>query len=84
MNLLDLGPDKARYRRIDARGVGKTACGGRPALRVADGALAALAARVGQRLRAKGLAGRTVTVKLRFSDFTTKTVRRTPRVSMRR
>jgi DNA polymerase-4 len=42
-----------------------------------DGALAALAAKVAQRLRRKGLAGRTVTVKLRFSDFTTKTVRRT-------
>jgi DNA polymerase-4 len=42
-----------------------------------DAALGALAAKVGQRLRAKGLAGRTVTVKLRFSDFTTKTVRRT-------
>jgi DNA polymerase IV len=42
-----------------------------------DGALAALAAKVGQRLRRKGIAGRTVTVKLRFSDFTTKTVRRT-------
>ena len=42
-----------------------------------DGALSGLAAKVGQRLRHKGLAGRTVTVKLRFSDFTTKTVRRT-------
>jgi DNA polymerase-4 len=42
-----------------------------------DGALAGLAAKVGQRMRAKGIAGRTVTVKLRFSDFTTKTVRRT-------
>jgi DNA polymerase-4 len=42
-----------------------------------DGALAGLAAKVGQRLRRKGLAGRTVTVKLRFSDFSTKTVRRT-------
>ena len=42
-----------------------------------DSALAALAAKVGQRLRRKGMAGRTVTVKLRFSDFTTKTVRRT-------
>jgi DNA polymerase-4 len=42
-----------------------------------DGALATLAAKVGQRLRRKDLAGRTVTVKLRFSDFTTKTVRRT-------
>ena len=42
-----------------------------------DDALSGLAAKVGQRLRHKGLAGRTVTVKLRFSDFTTKTVRRT-------
>ena len=42
-----------------------------------DGALSTLSAKVGQRLRRKGLAGRTVTVKLRFSDFTTKTVRRT-------
>ena len=42
-----------------------------------DGALAALAAKVGQRVRRKGIAGRTITVKVRFSDFTTKTVRRT-------
>jgi DNA polymerase-4 len=42
-----------------------------------DSALAGLAAKVGRRLRGKGLAGRTVTVKLRFSDFSTKTVRRT-------
>lgn len=42
-----------------------------------DGAIATLSAKVGQRLRRKGIAGRTVTVKLRFSDFTTKTVRRT-------
>ena len=42
-----------------------------------DDALAGLGAKVGQRLRHKGIAGRTVTVKLRFSDFTTKTVRRT-------
>lgn len=42
-----------------------------------DGALATLSAKVGQRVRSKGMAGRTVTVKLRFSDFTTKTVRRT-------
>ena len=42
-----------------------------------DGALAALASKVGQRVRRSGLAGRTVTVKVRFSDFTTKTVRRT-------
>ncbi|NTW27933.1 MAG: DNA polymerase IV [Coriobacteriia bacterium] len=40
-------------------------------------ALHALTAKVGRRLRRKGLAGRTITVKLRFSDFTTKTVRRT-------
>jgi DNA polymerase-4 len=45
--------------------------------REVHGALDSLAAKVGQRLRRKGLAGRTVTVKLRFSDFTTKTVRRT-------
>lgn len=42
-----------------------------------DTALTALAAKVGSRLRRKGVAGRTVTVKLRFSDFTTRTVRRT-------
>lgn len=42
-----------------------------------DEALHTLAAKVGSRLRRKGVAGRTVTVKLRFSDFTTKTVRRT-------
>jgi len=42
-----------------------------------DPALAALAARVGQRLRRKGLCGRTVSVKLRFSDFTTHTLQRT-------
>lgn len=41
------------------------------------GALDALCAKVGMRLRQKALKGRTVTVKLRFSDFTTKTVRRT-------
>jgi len=43
MTLFAQGPDKARYRRIGARGVGKTGCGGRPALRVGDGALAVLA-----------------------------------------
>jgi len=42
-----------------------------------DGALHLLVAKVARRLRGKDLAGRTVTVKLRFSDFTTKTVRRT-------
>jgi DNA polymerase-4 len=40
------------------------------------GALDRLSAKVGQRLRRKGLAGRTVTVKLRFSDFSTRTVQR--------
>lgn len=42
-----------------------------------DAALANLCARVGNRTRRAGVAGRTVTVKLRFSDFTTKTVQRT-------
>lgn len=42
-----------------------------------DSALEALAVKVGSRLRGKALAGRTVTVKLRFADFTTRTVRRT-------
>lgn len=41
------------------------------------GALDTLSAKVGRRLRSKGLAGRTVTIKLRFADFTTRTVRRT-------
>lgn len=45
--------------------------------REVHGALDSLSSKVGQRLRRKSLAGRTVTVKLRFSDFTTKTVRRT-------
>ena len=40
-------------------------------------ALDALCAKVGQRLRRKGVSGRTVTVKLRFSDFTTRTVQHT-------
>ena len=39
--------------------------------------LTRLAEEVGVRVRGKGLAGRTVTVKLRFADFTTKTLRRT-------
>ena len=42
-----------------------------------DAVIDMLAAKVGQRLRRKGLAGRTVSVKVRFSDFTTKTLRRT-------
>ncbi|MGZ5489036.1 MAG: fumarate hydratase, partial [Candidatus Aminicenantales bacterium] len=43
MNIIDPGPDPASYRRVGARGVGRTACGGRPALRIADGALKSLA-----------------------------------------
>jgi len=42
-----------------------------------EGALLALGSKVGQRLRRKSMAGRTVTVKLRFSDFTTRTIQRT-------
>lgn len=42
-----------------------------------EGALEGLGAKVGARLRAKGMSGRTVTVKLRFTDFTTRTVQRT-------
>ncbi len=40
-------------------------------------ALDSLAAKVGSRVRKKGLAGRTVTIKVRFTDFSTRTVRRT-------
>lgn len=40
-------------------------------------ALLSLSERVARRLRRKGLAGRTVHVKVRFSDFTTRTVQRT-------
>jgi fumarate hydratase class I len=43
MNIIDMGSDRACYRKLTVRGVGKAACGGRPALRVADGALKALA-----------------------------------------
>ncbi len=40
-------------------------------------AISALALKVAGRLREKGLTGRTVTVKVRYGDFTTRTVRRT-------
>ncbi len=40
-------------------------------------AVGALSDKVAQRLRKKGLSGRTVTVKLRFSDFTTRTAQHT-------
>lgn len=39
--------------------------------------ISALADRVGRRLRRKSLAGRTIHIKIRFSDFTTRTVQRT-------
>jgi DNA polymerase-4 len=42
-----------------------------------DGVIESLAAKVGQRLRRKGMAGRTVTLKIRFGDFTTRSVQRT-------
>lgn len=42
-----------------------------------DGALQRLTQKVCGRLRSKGLSGRTVTVKLRFADFTTRTAQRT-------
>jgi DNA polymerase-4 len=42
-----------------------------------DAALEALSAAVAHRLRHKGISGRTVTVKVRFSDFSTRTVQRT-------
>jgi len=43
MTLIPAGPDGTRHRRVEARGLRRTVCGGRPALRVPDGALAALA-----------------------------------------
>jgi DNA polymerase-4 len=47
-----------------------------------DGVVEGLLAKVCRRLRAKGISGRTLTLKIRFSDFTTKTAQRTlPRPS---
>jgi fumarate hydratase class I len=43
VSVLQSGPDEARYRRLAVRGIGPAPCGGRPSLRVGDGALAALA-----------------------------------------
>lgn len=43
MNAFAAGRDRARYRKLAAPGVRKAVCGGRPALRVTDGALEALA-----------------------------------------
>jgi fumarate hydratase class I len=43
MTILESGPDKARYRKLAVPPSGTASCGGRPALRVSDGALAALA-----------------------------------------
>ncbi len=42
-----------------------------------DRALSSLSERVARRLRRKGFFGRTVHIKIRFADFTTKTVQRT-------
>ena len=42
-----------------------------------DDALSALAAHVGRRLRQQGLKGRTLSLKVRYGDFTTKVVSRT-------
>jgi DNA polymerase-4 len=42
-----------------------------------EDALSQLSAKVGQRLRVKALCGRTISVKIRFSDFSTRTIRRT-------
>ena len=41
------------------------------------GVIEALTAKVARRLRDKGIAGRTLTIKIRFSDFSTRTVQRT-------
>ncbi len=41
-----------------------------------DAVVDMLSAKVGQRLRRKGIAGRTIAIKIRFSDFTTRTVQR--------
>ncbi len=42
-----------------------------------NGVVETLLAKVCRRLREKGISGRTLTIKIRFSDFTTKTVQRT-------
>lgn len=42
-----------------------------------EGVVSGLAEHVSSRLRAKELSGRTITVKVRFADFTTRTVQRT-------
>ena len=47
-----------------------------------ESALRKLVERVSERLRHKGLRGRTATVKLRYADFTTRTVRHTSTVPM--
>jgi fumarate hydratase class I len=43
MNFFETGRDKARYRKLAVKGVGRSMCGGRPALRVGDAALKTLA-----------------------------------------
>lgn len=47
-----------------------------------EAALRKLVERVSERLRRKGLQGRTATVKLRYADFTTRTVRHTAALPM--
>ena len=83
------GPELvARAAGIDERPV----CDGRPVKSVSNErtfaedahtvqevrtTVSALAEKVAGRLRSKGLCGRTVTLKIRYGDFTTRTVRRT-------
>lgn len=43
MSIIAPGRDRARYRRLDVKGLRRAVCGGKPALRITDGALAALA-----------------------------------------
>ena len=43
MNFFATETDRARYRKLAVKGVGRSVCGGRPALRVGDAALKALA-----------------------------------------
>ncbi len=87
-----LGPDGPKWTRR-ATGVDERPVGGRSQAKSVSNErtflndlrtpeqvnreLERLASRVTERLTAKGLSGRTVTLKLRFSDFTTRTVRHT-------
>ena len=66
-------PRSARDRDAPSRALGRRAVGARPQARRRAAsirpALAHLADRIGTRLRAKSLAGRTVTVRVRFADL---------------